>query len=65
MGAVFEKMFNRTFRDIIKRPVLEQGDGTWIDTLPKMMKQHNNRIHPSAKITPIQGSLKKNERYVY
>ena len=27
--------------------------------------QFNNRIHCAIKLTPIQGSLKKNERYFY
>ena len=29
------------------------------------MKQYNNRIHSSTKLTPIQASLEKNEGYVY
>ena len=29
------------------------------------MKQYNNRIHSSTKLTPIQASSKKNEGYVY
>ena len=28
-------------------------------------KQYNNRVHSSAKLTPTQGSLKKNEGFVY
>ena len=64
-GAVFAERFNRTIRDLLKRPVFEKGDGNWIDVLPKITKQYNNRIHSSTKLTPIQASLKKNERYVY
>ena len=29
------------------------------------MKQCNNRVHTSTKLTPIQASNKKNEGYVY
>ena len=29
------------------------------------MKQKNNRLHSSTKLTPIQASLKKNEGFVY
>ena len=65
MGAVFAERFNRTIRDLLKRPVFEKGEGNWIDVLPKVTKQYNTRIHSSTKLTPIQASLKKNEGYVY
>ena len=64
-GAVFAERFNRTIRDLLKKPVFEKGDGKWIDILPKITKQYNNRIHSSTKLTPIQASLKKNESFVY
>ena len=60
-GAVFAERFNRTIRNLLKRPVFEKGDGNWIDVLPKITKQYNNRIHSWTKLTPIQASLKKNE----
>ena len=65
LGAVFAERFNRTIRDLIKKIVFEEGDGKWIDVLPKITKQYNNRIHSSIKLTPKQASLKKNEGYVY
>ena len=64
-GAVFAESFNRTIRDLLKKPVFEKGDGKWIDVLSTITKQYNNRIHSSTKLTPIQASLKKNEGYVY
>ena len=64
-GAVFAERFNRTIRDLLKRPVFEKGDANWIDVLPIITKQYNNRIHSSTKLTPIQASLKKNEGFVY
>ena len=64
-GAVFAERFNRTIRDLLKKIVFEQGDAKWIDVIPKITKQYNNRIHSSTKLTPIQASLKKNESYVY
>ena len=64
-GAVFAERFNRTIRDLLKRPVFEKGESNWIDVLPKITKQYNNRVHSSIKLTPIQASLKKNEGYVY
>ena len=64
-GAVFAERFNRTIRDLLKRSVFEKGDGNWIDVLPKITKQNNNRIHSSTKLTPIQASLKTNEGFVF
>ena len=64
-GSVFAERFNRTIRDLLKKPVFEKGDGNWIDVLPTITKQYNIRIHSSTKLTPIQASLKKNEGYVY
>ena len=65
LGAFFSERFNRTMRDLLKRPVFEKGDANWIDVLPTITKQYNNRIHSSIKLTPIQTSLIKNEGYVY
>ena len=64
-GAVFAERFNRTFRDLLKKPVFGKGDGNCIDILPTITKQYNNRIHTSTKLSPKDASLKKNEGYVY
>ena len=64
-GAVFAERFNRTIRDLLKKIVFEQGDANWIDVLPTITKQYNNKVHSSTKLTPIQASLKKNEGFVY
>ena len=65
LGSVFAERFNRTTRDILKRPVFERGDATWVDVLPTITKQYNIRIHSSTKLTPIQARLKKNKGYIY
>ena len=65
LGAVFAERFNRTIRDLLKRPVFEKAESNWIDVLPTITKQYNNKVHSSTKLTPIQASLKKNEGYVY
>ena len=65
LGAVFAERFNKSIRDLLKRPVFEKGDAIWIDILPTITKQYNNRMHSSTKLTPIQASLKKNEGFVY
>ena len=64
-GAVFAERFNRTIRDLFKKPVFEKGDGSWIDVLPRITKQYKNRVHSSTKLSPIQASLMKKEGYVY
>ena len=65
IASVFAERFNRTIRDLLKKIVFEQGDANWIDILPTITKQYNNRIHSSTKLTPIQASVKMNEGYVY
>ena len=64
-GAVFAERFNRTIRDLLRKIVFEHGDANWIDILPTITKQYNNKVHSSTKLTPIQASLKKNEGFVH
>ena len=64
-GAVFAERFNRTIRDLLKKIVFEKGDANWVDVLPTITKQYNNRKHTSTKLSPEDGSLKKNEGFVY
>ena len=65
MGSVFAERFIETIRNLLKRHVFERGDANWIDILPTIMKQYNNRLHSSTNATPIHASLKKNEGFVY
>ena len=64
LGGVFAESFNRTIKDL-KRPVFDKGDAKWVDILPLITQQYNNRVHTSTTLTAIQDSLKKNEGYVY
>ena len=64
-GAVFAERFNRTIRDLLKRPVFGRGYGKWVDILPTITKQYNITVHSSTKLTPKDASLKKNEEFVY
>ena len=63
--AVFAERLNRTNRDLLKRPVFENDESTWIDVLYVITRKYVIRIHSSTKLTLIQSSLKKNEGYVY
>ena len=55
----------RAVRSLIKKPVFEKGRADWLSELPSVIKQYNNTIHHSTKMTPIQASKKSNERKVY
>ena len=65
LGVVFAERLNRTLRDLLKKFFCEQGNAKYVDNLPKIVKKSNIRKHSSTKLTPIQGSLKKNEGYVH
>ena len=64
-GAVFAERFNRTIRNLLKKPVFLAGEASWINELPSVIKKYNNSIHSSTKMTPIQASKKSNEKLVY
>ena len=64
-GAVFAERFNRTLRNLLKKPVFEKGKADWPSELPSVIKQYKNTIHHSIKMTPVQASKKANEKLVY
>ena len=49
----------------MKNPVFEKGSADWLSELPSVIKQYNNTIHRSIKMTPNQAIKKSNERKVY
>ena len=55
----------RTIRSLLKKPVFEKGNADWISELPSVIKQYNNTIHHSIKMTPVQASKKSNEKTVF
>ena len=55
----------RTIRNLLKKPVFEKGKASWIDEIQSVIKQYNNTIHHSIKMTPNQASKKSNEKLVY
>ena len=64
-GAVFAERFNKTIRNLLKKPVFEKGNADWLSDLSSVIKKYNNTIHHSTKMTPIQASKKSNEVEVY
>ena len=55
----------RTLRNLLKKPVFEKGNADWLSELSSVIKQYNNTIHSSTKMTPIQASKKVNEKEVF
>ena len=55
----------RTLRSLLKKPVFEKRKADWLSELSYVIKQYNNTIHHSIKMTPNQASQKSNEKTVY
>ena len=55
----------RTVRNLLKKPVFGKGNADWLNELPSVIKQYNNTIHSSTKMTPILASKKSNQKSVY
>ena len=55
----------RTVRNLLKKPVSLAGNADWFSELPSVIKQYNNILHSSTKMTPNQASKKSNEKLVY
>ena len=55
----------RTMRNLLKKPVFLASNADWLSELPSVIKQYNNTIHHSIKMTPIQISKKINEKVIY
>ena len=65
LGAVFAAKFDRTLRNLLKKSVFLAGNADWLSELQSVIKQYNNTIHHSKKMTPNQASKKSNERKIY
>ena len=63
-GAPIAEAFNKTLRNLLKKPVFLKGKGRWIDELQSTVKKYNNSVHNSIKMSPIEASKKKNENEV-
>ena len=42
-----------------------KGNAEWLSELPSVFKQYNITIHHSLKMSPIDASIKSNEKEVY
>ena len=64
IGALFAERLNKSMRNLLKKFAFDRRVANWIDALPTITKQCNNRIHSSTKLYRTQASLKKNKRFV-
>ena len=64
-GAVFAERFNKTVRNLLKKPVFQKGNPDCLSELSSVVNKYNNTIHNSIKMTPVQASKKSNEKLVY
>ena len=64
LGNVFAERLNRTIRDL-RKPVFQSVGDNCVDIVSTKTKKNNSTIHSSTKLTSIQTSLKKIERYDY
>ena len=49
----------------MKNPVFEKGNADWLSELPSVIKQYNNTLHHTIKMTPVQASKKSSEELIY
>ena len=53
--SILERVI-RTLCNLIKKPIFLAGNADWLSELPSIVKQYNNTIHSSTKMSPIQAS---------
>ena len=54
-----------TIRQLLKKPVFEKGNASWITEITSAIKQYNNTIHHSIKVTPVQVSKIGTDKVVF
>ena len=52
--------FNRTLKTNMWKRFTSDNTRRWIDMLPELMKNYNNKVHTSIKMKPIDASKIKN-----
>ena len=59
-SSVVER-FNRTLGEMIEKHLTSNQTSKYIDVLPKLIDEYNNRYHHSIKMTPFEASLPENK----
>ena len=57
--------FNRTLKSRMFKYFTHHDTKKWVDIIDDLSRNYNNSYHRSIKMTPIEGSKKKNEKTVY
>ena len=65
LGTVFAERFNRTIRNLLKKPIFKEGKASWISELSSVVKKFNNTVHNSTKMTPIRASKESIEKLMF
>ena len=55
----------RTMKEKMWKYFTDKNTYRYIDILPKLVKDYNNTVHSSTKLTPVEASKKKNELNVW
>ena len=55
----------RTIRNLLKKPIFLASNADWLSELSAVIKQYNNTILLSIKMTPIEASKTINEKEIY
>ena len=63
-SSVVER-WNRTMKEKMFKYFTANSTNEYIDILQDLVKQYNNTKHSSIKMTPVEGSMKKNEKKVF
>ena len=64
-GPLIAERVIGTIRNLLKKPIFLAGNADRLSELPSVIKQYNNTIHHSIKMTPVEASKKSNEKLVY
>lgn len=64
MKSPIIERFNRTLRHMLHPRLMEEGNVKWIDILPEILDQYNNKVHRTIKMTPVQATDPKKEKEI-
>jgi hypothetical protein len=63
--SVIVERFNRTLKTNMWKKFTAENTRNWINSLPKLLLDYNNKVHSTIKMTPAKASLKENEVEVW
>ena len=54
---MYAERFYKTIRNLVKKVVFLKGNANWLSELPSVIKQYNDTVHNSTKMTSIQTEM--------